>query len=94
LRYEAFSETRIQGSAYHRFESIVAIITFADRARGSPLVRKSERAITPGIARAGGLGGGKWFGKTMSTVFYAMIYIVSGAVVVTVAFLVVTALTS
>jgi len=30
----------------------------------------------------------------MNTVFYAMIYIVSGAVMVTVAFLVVTALTS
>jgi len=37
---------------------------------------------------------GKGFGKAMNTVFYAMIYIVAAALVVTVMFLVVTALTS
>jgi len=56
-----------------------------------PLV-SGHTAFTPGIARPGALCCGKGFGKTMNTV-YAIIYIVAAAVIVTVAFLVVTALT-
>jgi len=69
------------------------MVTCAGRAQGALTSRERHAAITPGIARAGGLGGGKGFGKTMNSV-YALIYIVAAALVVTVAFLVVTALTS
>ena len=73
-------------------KGIVAIITCAGRARGTHLVSR-QTAITPVIARAGGLCCGKGFGKTMNTVFYAMIYIVVAALVVTGVFLGIPALT-
>ncbi len=74
-----------------RSKAFVAIITCADRARHTHLVSR-HTAITPGIARAGDSIPAKGLGKSMNSV-YALIYIVAAAVVVTVAFLVVTALT-
>jgi hypothetical protein len=60
--------------------------------RGARTSLECQTAITPGIARAGDSIPAKGLGKSMNSV-YALIYIVAAAVVVTVAFLVVTALT-
>jgi hypothetical protein len=71
--------------------AFVATITCADRARGFPLDRVSDRHYPRYRTGRGLCTVGKGFGKTMYSV-YALIYIVAAALVVTVAFLVVTAL--
>jgi len=71
---------------------IVAIITCAGRARGLLPSLVGIPPIPPVSHGPGALYQGKGL-RTMNTV-YAMIYIVATAAVVTVAFLVVTALTS
>jgi hypothetical protein len=72
---------------------MVAIITCADRARGLLASLLPDNAITLGIARAEGLCYGKGFGKTMNTVFYALIYVVAAVLLVTGVFLGIPALT-
>jgi hypothetical protein len=80
--------------AFPRSKDIVAIITYAERARGlSPLVRERRPPLPPVSYGPGALYREKGFRKTMNTVFYAMIYIVAAALVVTAVFLGIPALT-